>query len=164
MKAASLITAIAVFVIVLDQLSKLVVLASVGPGEVITVIPKFFNLTLTFNKGAAFGFLAGAPDGMRQVLLYLMTAVALGVVVLMLVRDYRHSSLAKVALAMIIGGALGNIIDRIRIGHVVDFLDAYYGTYHWPAFNLADSSICIGVFLLLLFARSKPKQNEAPSA
>ena len=140
----------ALLVLAADQLTKTMVMQFIRPGQIITVIPKFLNLTLTFNRGAAFGLLADAPDGMRQVLIAVTTALALLIVVWLLVRDYREHAGAQFALAIVIGGAIGNVIDRVRLGHVIDFVDAYYGYRHWPAFNLADSAICIGVALLFI--------------
>ena len=142
-----------------DQLTKTMVSSYVNTGETIPIIPGCLNLTLTYNRGVAFGLLADAPEGSRQLLIAGLTVLALGVVVWLLVKDYREHLGAQFALALIIGGAIGNVIDRIRFGHVIDFIDAYYGYRHWPAFNLADSAICVGVVLLFLisfFSRPAP--------
>ena len=147
-------------VVILDQITKWLVLRSILLGDSIEVIPGFFNLVLTFNKGAAFGMMAGLSDGVREVVLALTTGFALVVVAFFLFTDCKRDALGQVALAMILGGALGNIIDRIRIGAVIDFLDVYYGTAHWPAFNVADSAICIGVALLILRRRPHPEQRS----
>ena len=133
-----------------DQITKFLIVSELERGQIVEVIPKFFNLTLAFNKGAAFGFLASAPEGTRQLALAFTTILALSVVVYFLVRDFRGRGLSRHALALILGGAVGNVIDRVRLGEVIDFLDVYWGAYHWPAFNIADSAICIGVFLLLI--------------
>ena len=143
-------SAIFVLAIVLDQVSKWLVLANINQREIIPVIPNFFNLTLTFNRGAAFGMLSGLPDGTRQLVLAVTTLIALSSVLYFLMRDYHGNLRAQLCLAMIVGGAFGNIIDRLRIGAVVDFLDVYWGDYHWPAFNIADSSIFVGVVFLIL--------------
>lgn len=153
-RSIALMAVIVVAVMALDQLSKALVLINIRNGESIPVIPGLFDLTLTYNRGAAFGFLAGVEDGLRHVLLALTTCLALGAVLYFLIKDYSKDPLAQGALAMIVGGAFGNIIDRFRLGAVVDFLDVFYGTYHWPAFNLADSFICVGV-AVLLFRRPK---------
>jgi signal peptidase II len=138
-------------VIVLDQISKYLILQSFTFGSRLPVIPGFFDLTLTFNKGAAFGFLAGIEDDtVRHTLLGVSTVVAFGIVLFVLWNDYRADILAQSALGSIVGGAMGNLIDRVRFGAVVDFLDVYVGQYHWPVFNIADSAICIGVALLIL--------------
>ncbi len=140
-----------ILVVVLDQLSKALIIANFAQGEYLTVVPGIFNLTLTFNRGAAFGMMAGLPDGVRELSLSLATMLALGVVIyLFRHRDYQ-STLPQAALAMIFGGALGNVVDRMRMGMVTDFLDFYYAEWHWPAFNLADSCITVGVALLLLY-------------
>jgi signal peptidase II len=141
---------IILLVAVFDQLTKAVVVGSLHEGELIRIVPSYFNLTLTYNRGAAFGILSNYSDGTRQLLLAGTTILALSAVMFFLYYDYYHDRIAQVALAMIVGGALGNVIDRVRIGEVVDFLDFYYQSYHWPAFNVADSAICLGVFILLL--------------
>ena len=141
---------IALLAIIADQLSKLAVLASLQPGQVSPVIPGFFELTLALNRGAAFGFLANMPDGLRQILLALATLVAMAAVGYFLIHEHYSGHLAQVSLALIIGGAVGNIIDRVRLGDVIDFLDFYFNDFHYPAFNVADSCICVGVVLLFV--------------
>ncbi len=141
---------VAAFVVFLDQLSKYWILQNIFPGEMLEVIPGFFNLTLAFNKGAAFGFMSGLPEGTRQIVMTLTACLAFGALAYFFFVEFLHDSVAHTALAAILGGAFGNIIDRVRLGMVVDFLDVYYGSYHWPAFNVADSSICLGVAILLL--------------
>jgi signal peptidase II len=149
-----LITTIAALLtLLLDQASKILVLNIFQPGEVRPVIDGIFNLTLTFNRGAAFGLWSWLTPGFRELVLGITVLIAMGVVVYFLTRPYYQNALSQVALAGILGGALGNIIDRIRLGAVVDFLDVYYESYHWPAFNIADSAICIGVGILILFPR-----------
>lgn len=138
-----------VSVVFLDQLSKFIIVSNLRRNEIIPIIPEFFNLTLTFNRGAAFGMMSGLPDGTRQIVLAITTLIALSAVLYFLMRDYHGELRAQICLAMIVGGAAGNIIDRVRLGEVIDFLDAYWGEYHWPAFNVADSAICIGVVLLI---------------
>lgn len=151
---------VATVVIISDQISKMAILSYLDEGDAVPVISGFFDLTLTYNRGAAFGLMAGIQDGLRHVLLALTTTLALGAVLYFLINDYSKDSVAQVALAMIVGGAIGNIIDRFRFGAVVDFLDVYYGSYHWPAFNVADSAICVGVFVLLL---RRPSKDTPPS-
>ncbi len=116
------------------------------PGDVLQVTP-FFNLVLTYNAGAAFSFLAGAGGWQR----WFFTAVAIaisGVLVFMLRRPHRDR-LVPAALALVLGGALGNLWDRVTLGHVVDFLQLHAAGYYWPAFNVADSAISVGVALLV---------------
>jgi signal peptidase II len=146
-----LVAIVSLLVIGLDQLTKLYILRTFSPGEVLAIIPNLFNLTLTFNPGAAFGLWGQVDDGWRQLILGVTTCIALGVVLYFLKQPAYRNKLAQTALASILGGAVGNIIDRTRLnGTVVDFLDFYWGTNHWPAFNVADSAICVGVFLLIV--------------
>jgi signal peptidase II len=142
-------TLIAGLVVVLDQLTKLLVLAKMPLYHSITVIPGFFNLTHIRNPGGAFGFMAGGSHGLRNLLFIGVSAIAMGLIVYF----YRstpktHPYLAS-ALAMIFGGAVGNLIDRLRFNEVVDFLDLYLGAYHWPAFNVADSAISVGITIFI---------------
>jgi signal peptidase II len=141
--------ATAVAVAIIDQLSKAAVLNHFagrlsGDREVVT---SFFNLALTYNRGISFGlFNQGA--GLNALVFSLAAAAIVGVLVFWLSRV--TSPFLGVAIGLIIGGAIGNVIDRIRLGAVVDFLDFHLGTLHWPAFNIADSAICIGVGAMLL--------------
>jgi signal peptidase II len=139
----------AVLVAALDQLSKAAVLAyfagrALGDHEVVT---SFFNLTLTYNRGISFGlFNEGA--GLNALVFSLAAAAIVALLVFWLSRV--ESPFLAVAIGLIIGGAIGNVTDRIRLGAVVDFLDFHVGSLHWPAFNVADSAICIGVAAMLL--------------
>jgi signal peptidase II len=137
-------------VVVLDQLTKLWIVHSFSLYESVKVIPGFFNLTYLTNKGAAFGFLAGHTGAWRQYLFLVLGVVALVMIVVIWRRLWRAHPLYLVSLPMIAGGAVGNLIDRVRLGSVVDFLDVYVGTHHWPAFNVADSAISIGVVFFLI--------------
>jgi len=138
---------LAAAVIAADQLVKWIVLARFAPGEGLAVTP-FFNLVLVFNKGAAFSFLA-REAGWQTPLLAGFALIAAGIVSVLIVRS-PDKNLLRVALALILGGALGNVIDRLRFGHVVDFLDFHAAGWHFPAFNVADSAITIGAALLIL--------------
>ncbi|GAB4358737.1 MAG: signal peptidase II [Immundisolibacter sp.] len=134
-------------VLVLDQLSKAAVLRWLQPHQVVELLPGL-NLTLVFNRGAAFSFLAGAGGWQR----WFFTGLALiaSVVILVLLRRTSPADrLTAGGLALILGGAVGNLVDRLRWGHVVDFVDLHLGSAHWPAFNVADSAISIGAALLL---------------
>ena len=133
-------------VIVLDYLTKVAVLQSFAPGESRAVAP-FFNLVLVFNKGAAFSFLATAQGW--QTLFFAAIAVVASVVITVLIVRHSGNRLLSAALALILGGALGNLWDRLEWGHVVDFLDFHAAGWHWPAFNVADSAITIGAGLLI---------------
>ena len=139
----------AVLVAALDQLSKAAVLAyfagrALGEHEVVT---SFFNLTLTYNRGISFGLFNGGA-GLNALVFSLAAAAIVAALVFWLSRV--ESPFLAVAIGLIIGGAAGNVIDRIRFGAVVDFLDFHVGALHWPAFNVADSAICIGVAAMLL--------------
>ena len=161
-RSVSLMAPFACLVAVLDQITKFIILAWLDHGERVPVIDGFFDLTLTYNPGAAFGFLANvADDTLRHTLLGVTTFVALVAVLYVLVYDYYDDLIAQGALAAVIGGAIGNIIDRIRIGMVIDFLDFYIGTLHWPVFNIADTAICLGVAVLLM---RRPAQRRIQSA
>ena len=139
------------FIIALiDQITKLVVVSIITPHNPIRIIPQFFNLVLTYNKGVAFGFMSDWSEIFRLVVISITSVLAIGILIWMYFSTYRNSQTHCLAIAMILGGALGNIIDRVRIGQVVDFLDFYIAHWHWPAFNFADSCICIGVFILIM--------------
>jgi signal peptidase II len=143
-------------VLILDQLTKAVVLATVPPWPPIEVTP-FFNLVLVWNRGVSFGMFGDAPAWGPAVLVVVTTAIATGVAV-WLRREER--GLVRVALWLVLAGAIGNLIDRLRFGAVVDFLDFHLLGRHWPAFNVADSAIVIGAGLILLdglvLARRQP--------
>ena len=139
--------ALAAAVVAADQLVKLAVLQGFAPGER-RELTGFFNLVLVFNKGAAFSFLAGA-DGWQTPLLAAFAVIAAVIVSVMIARNPQKQLLC-IGLACILGGALGNLVDRVRFGHVVDFLDFHVAGWHWPAFNVADSAITIGAALLIL--------------
>ncbi len=139
---------LALLLLVLDQLSKLWALSVFEPYEVLPVLP-VFNLTLVFNSGAAFSFLSDAGGWQRTFFIVLSSLISIGLVV-WLMRLRSGERLTGIALGMILGGALGNLVDRVRLGKVVDFLDFYWQQWHWPAFNVADSAITVGVVIMLL--------------
>lgn len=138
-------------VIAFDQLTKVVALTELEARGSVEVIPGFLNWTLAFNTGAAFSFLANA-DGWQR---WLFAILAIGISLILafwLARTPRGDWRNAVPLALIIGGALGNLIDRLRLGHVVDFIHVHYRhEWNYPAFNIADSAICVGAVLLILF-------------
>jgi signal peptidase II len=138
---------LAVLVALLDQASKWWVLQGFEPGEVRPVWP-VFNLVLTFNEGAAFSFLSDAGGWQRWFFIGLTVIVSAGLLVWLL-RLQRGEGWLALALSLVLGGALGNLVDRLRFGRVTDFLDFHWQGWHWPAFNLADSAITLGVVLLL---------------
>ena len=141
---------IAALVIIIDQLTKLWIMTNFALYEQQNVIPGLFDLVYVTNTGAAFGFLAGSKNLLRQVFFVGVALVALVVIVYAYGHLKRQGKIFVYALGLIGGGAIGNLIDRLRFGSVVDFLDFYLGSYHWPAFNAADSAITVGVGLFLL--------------
>jgi signal peptidase II len=155
-------SAIIASIVFLDQLTKYAVVKRFRLHESVRVIPGFFDLTYVRNPGAAFGFLAGASGVWRSIFFITVSIVALAVI-LALVRQARDR-LPLMAFALIAGGAVGNLIDRVRFGEVVDFVDWYYRTYHWPTFNIADSAISIGVGLLAIDMLLPKKQLPAEDA
>jgi signal peptidase II len=130
-----------------DQLTKAIILARFAPGERLEVTG-FFNLVLAFNKGAAFSLLAQAPGWQTPVLVAI--ALAAAVILSALIVRNLHKRLLCTGLALVLGGALGNLVDRLRLGHVVDFIDLHAAGWHWPAFNVADSGITVGAAILIL--------------
>lgn len=146
----SAVLAIAGLILVLDQITKLIALERLSPGVMVPVIEGFFALTLVLNPGLAFGLLGGLPGPWRWVVAVLSLA-ALFVLARMAMRILTPGTvLDRTAIGLIFGGAVGNLIDRARFGAVVDFIDVYYRGWHWPAFNVADSAITVGVVLLAL--------------
>jgi len=146
-------------IVLADQLTKWLMLARFAPGERLE-LTGFFNLVLVFNKGAAFSFLAAAQGWQTP----LLAAFALGaaVVVSVLIVRSPERRLLCAGLALILGGALGNLVDRLRFGHVVDFLDLHAAGWHWPAFNVADSAITIGAALLILDGFRRHEKHAVP--
>jgi len=142
------VAAIAGIVLVLDQLTKQLVMAHIPRHGTVPVVPGFFDLINVRNPGAAFGFLAGVQSAWRTAFFLAVSTAAL-VVIAVLVRK-SADRLSIVAFSLIGGGAVGNLVDRVRFGEVVDFIDWYYRTWHWPAFNIADSAITVGVGLLAI--------------
>ena len=145
-------------IIVLDQLTKHVVARTFAVGEAVTVTP-FLNLVFVYNTGAAFSFLSDQPGWQRW--FFIMIALAASAWIVYLLRRYPHARLFALALALVLAGALGNVIDRIFYGAVVDFLDFHAYGYHWPAFNVADSAITCGAALLIWDALKPGQKDEA---
>jgi signal peptidase II len=138
-------------IVVLDRLTKIIVDRSMPLHHSVPIIDGLFNLTYVRNTGAAFGIFAGSHEAFRLPFLILVSILALGFVVVMLKRLRDEATGLITALAFIIGGALGNLVDRVLYGEVIDFLDFYWSHYHWPAFNLADSCITVGVLITLYY-------------
>ncbi len=138
---------LATVIVLADQLTKIVVERKFDPGDV-RPVTGFFNLVLTYNKGAAFSFLANASGW--QGTFFTVIGVSASFFIVYLLARHGTQRLFSLALALVLGGALGNVIDRIAHGHVIDFLDFHWRGWHWPAFNLADSAIVLGAVLLIL--------------
>lgn len=149
--------AISAVVIILDIWTKWLVLQRIDQHEAIPVIPNFFQLVHVRNTGAAFGIGANAASSLVPLLLNVGAIAVFCVVVVYALRSAVTDRLLQIGLHLILGGAIGNLLDRFRFGYVVDFLDVYIGRLHWPAFNVADSAICIGIALLFLDMRKKPE-------
>jgi len=145
-----LLVGLILLLIFLDQVSKIWVVNHFLPSSSFPVIEGFFNITLIKNPGAAFGFLANASTTLRSFFFILISLLAIGLIIYYLSENRPKRMTVTVALSLILSGAVGNLIDRIRSGAVIDFLDFYVGKYHWPAFNVADSVITIGAFLIIL--------------
>jgi signal peptidase II len=143
-------------IIAVDQITKLWVLGSFYLHEQ-RAVTEFFNLVLVFNSGAAFSFLASA--GGWQKWFFVGLALVISAWLLSMLRKHATERLLPAALSLVLGGALGNVIDRLRFGAVVDFLDFHIAGWHWPAFNVADSAITIGVGLMLLHQFFQPKES-----
>ena len=155
-------------VIVTDQLSKLHIIQTMRLHESIPIIPNLFSFTYIRNPGAAFGLLAGSSNAFRMVFFGLTSIFALVLLGTILYRMPERDWMGRLSVSAILGGAVGNLIDRLRFGEVIDFLDVYIDNYHWPAFNVADSAITVGViFLIIHFMFEKPDvppaSPEAPS-
>lgn len=135
-------------VIVLDQGSKWIISFSFSLHETLAIMP-YFNLTLAHNTGAAFSFLAQAGGWQRWFFVSLTTVISIALFI-WLKQLSTQAKLEAISISLILGGAIGNVIDRIYFGYVIDFLDFYYGTWHFAAFNIADSAICVGAGLLIL--------------
>lgn len=144
-------------IIFFDWLSKAWALSTLTYQQSVEVIPGFWNWTLVHNRGAAFSFLAQA-GGWQQWLFSALAVIISVVCVLMLKNADRRDWQTALPLALIIGGALGNLIDRIRFGYVIDFVHWYYGSFHWPVFNLADSAISIAAVLLIMLSFKTEKK------
>ena len=143
-----LLIIVSVVTLILDQATKLYIARTLPLHAMITVIENFFTITYLRNRGAAFGILATSP---WRLPFFILVSLIAGVVIVMVIRKLRDDQeLAAFSLSLIFAGALGNLIDRISYGEVIDFIYVHWYDHFWPAFNVADSAICVGVFLLAL--------------
>lgn len=136
--------------IILDQLTKRMIQNKFELHESIVIVEGFFSLTYIVNPGAAFGFMAGQSEDFRAIFFLVVSIIALTILVIFFRQTPADDTYSLIALSLLFGGAIGNMIDRARLGVVVDFLDFYIGQSHWPAFNVADSAITIGVSIMML--------------
>jgi signal peptidase II len=150
---------VVIAILALDRWTKFLIQSRLTLDDSVTVIDGFFNITYVRNTGVAFGIFSSISSPAKSVLLSAFAALAAVLVIGYSLRTPLRNRLLHVALALILGGALGNLYDRIAYGYVVDFLEVYVRSYHWPSFNVADSAISIGVVLLAI----EITRNEAPS-
>ena len=151
-----LLALVAAVTIILDQVSKTYIMGTMRLHESIPIIPGFFSLTYIRNPGAAFGILASSSTGFRLLFFAFTSLFALVLLGTIFFRLRHNDWVGQLSIAGILGGAIGNLMDRLRLGEVIDFLDCYVEGYHWPAFNIADAAISVGVFFLILhFALEK---------
>ena len=144
---------ISLIVLVLDQLTKYAISASFQYGESKTIF-SWFNLVLAHNSGAAFSFLAGASGWQRE--FFIVVTVTISCVLLWMLKSNSTNRVLSVALALVLGGAFGNLYDRVLHGYVIDFVQWHVAGYYWPAFNIADSAICLGAGLMIFDSFRKP--------
>lgn len=146
--------------VVLDQVSKVQIMQTMRLHESIPVFPEFFSLTYIRNPGAAFGLLASSGQAFRLAFFGVTSVFALGLLGMIFFRLRQDDWVGQLSIAAILGGAIGNLLDRVRFGEVIDFLDFYINGYHWPAFNVADAAISVGVFFLILHFALDKKEEE----
>lgn len=153
---------IAALVVLLDRMTKRLVAQRIGLHDSIDVLPGF-RLTHVQNQGAAFGLFSDSPSEWKVAMLILFSVAALAVVSALLWKNGNAMNATAIALSLVFGGALGNLWDRVSSGRVIDFLDVYLGSHHWPAFNVADSAIVVGALLLLSEIFLAPQEEKVIS-
>ena len=151
---------VCLLVLFLDQWTKLIIQRSLSLYQRIEVIHGFFNLVHVRNTGGAFGIFGGEGGGIGSLFFVVVSVVAIGSILILLTRLKEDEVIISLSLSFILSGAVGNLIDRLWHGEVVDFLDFYVSSYHWPAFNIADSAICVGIglMILVLFVKDHKKK------
>jgi signal peptidase II len=154
---------IAMLVVSIDRITKMAVAQRIGLHDSIDVVPGLFRLTHVQNQGAAFGLFADSPSEWKVAMLIMFSVAALAVVSALLWKNGNAMNTTAIALSLVFGGALGNLWDRVAAGRVIDFLDFYVGSHHWPAFNVADSAIVVGALLLLSEIFLSPQEEKAMS-
>jgi signal peptidase II len=158
-----LLAFLGVTIVVVDQVTKYWIMQSMRLHESIPIIPNLFSLTYIRNPGAAFGLLAGSSNAFRMVFFGITSLFALALLGTILFRLPEKDWVGQMSIAGILGGAIGNLIDRLRFGEVIDFLDVYVESYHWPAFNVADSAITVGVACLIIHFAFERKETALPA-
>jgi len=154
---------VAAIIVLLDRVSKWLVATNISLHDSLSVVPGFFRITHVENPGAAFGLFSDASPTLTIAMLVVFSVVALLVIGLLLWKNSLAMNMTGVGLSLILGGAIGNLWDRLLTGHVVDFLDFFVDGYHWPAFNVADSAIVIGAVMLIaeiLFAKQPARERS----
>lgn len=148
--------------VILDQITKILIQRNFELHESVVILDGFFSFTYILNPGAAFGFFADQSATFRAIFFLTVSAIALTMLIIFFRQTPEDDRLGLMAISLLFGGAIGNLIDRIRLGEVVDFLDVYVGRYHWPAFNVADSAITVGISLLMIhLLLQKNEDSEA---
>jgi len=151
-------------IVALDQVTKALVDDFMTLHESRTIVEGLVRLTYVQNRGAAFGILSEAGLPYQSLMFSVVSLLALLAIALYAWRMPVQSRLPQTALALVMGGAIGNLLDRARLGYVIDYMDVYWGAHHWPAFNVADSAITVGVALLVLDILRNPQMDESPKA
>ena len=152
-------------VLLLDQWTKRLVVQKLPLYRRVNVIQGFFNLTHIRNTGGAFGIFGGEKGGLGSILFVLVSLIAIGAIIFLFLKVKAHEKTLALSFSLILSGAVGNLIDRLRYGEVVDFLDFHLFSHHWPAFNIADSAICVGIGLMALelLKGDRKKSTKIPS-
>jgi signal peptidase II len=150
-------------ILLLDQVTKCMVVQKLPLYQRVEVIQGFFNLTHVRNTGGAFGIFGGEKGGLGSTLFVVVSLIAVGAILFLFTKVKENEKILTLSFSLILGGAIGNLIDRLRYGEVIDFLDFHLSTTHWPAFNVADSAICIGIGLMALEVLSRDRKRSTKS-
>ena len=150
-------------ILLLDQVTKYMVVQKLPLYRRVEVIQGFFNLTHVRNTGGAFGIFGGEKGGIGSILFVVVSLIAVGAILYLFTKVKENEKILALSFSLILSGAIGNLIDRLRYGEVVDFLDFHLSTYHWPAFNVSDSAICIGIGLMALEVLIRDRKRSTKS-
>jgi len=151
-------------ILFLDQWTKYLIVQKLAPFQRVEVIQGFFHLTHVRNTGGAFGIFGGEKGGLSSVLFVIVSLIAIGTITFLFIKLKENEKTLALSFSLILSGAIGNLIDRFRYGEVVDFLDFHLSAYHWPAFNIADSAICVGIGLMALELLKRDKKKLKSSS